>query len=97
VGDWISIPEKGRDFTLCHHIQTSSGSLSVSYQMGTEGFLTRDKADHSPPFSVEVKNAWSYISTPPYVFMVWCLIKHQGQPYLLHIELVSSLLPIKHQ
>jgi hypothetical protein len=27
------------------------------------------EADHSPPFCVEVKNAWIYISTPPYVFM----------------------------
>jgi len=28
----------------------------------------------SPPFSAEVKNAWSY--TPQYVFMAWCLVKH---------------------
>jgi hypothetical protein len=27
------------------------------------------EADHSPPSSVEVKNAWSYTSTPQYVFM----------------------------
>jgi hypothetical protein len=25
----------------------------------------RRKADHSPPFSAKVKNAWSYNSTPP--------------------------------
>jgi len=31
--------------------------------------------DHSPPSGGEVKNTWSYISTPPYVFMVRCLIK----------------------
>jgi hypothetical protein len=35
------------------------------------------EADHSPPSSAEVKNAWSYISTPPYVSMVWCLIKYR--------------------
>jgi hypothetical protein len=23
------------------------------------------EADHSPPFSAEVRNAWSYTSTPP--------------------------------
>jgi hypothetical protein len=34
------------------------------------------KADHSPPSSAEIKNAWSYISTPPYVFLAWCLILH---------------------
>jgi hypothetical protein len=35
------------------------------------------EADHSSPSSAEVKNAWSYTSIPPYVFMVWCLIKHR--------------------
>jgi hypothetical protein len=29
------------------------------------------EADHSPPSSAEVKNAWSYISTLQYVFMAW--------------------------
>jgi hypothetical protein len=30
-----------------------------------------------PPFSAEVKNVCSYISTPPYAFMALCLNKHQ--------------------
>jgi hypothetical protein len=34
--------------------------------------------DHSSPSSAEVKNAWSYTSTPQYVFMAWCLVKHRG-------------------
>jgi hypothetical protein len=34
------------------------------------------EAEHSSPFSAEVKNAWSYISTPSNVFMTWCLVKH---------------------
>jgi hypothetical protein len=29
--------------------------------------------DHSPPPSNEVKNARN--STPPYIFMAWCLVK----------------------
>jgi len=33
------------------------------------------EAPHSPPSSAEVKNAWSYTSTPRYVFTAWCLIK----------------------
>jgi hypothetical protein len=40
------------------------------------------EADHSPPSSAEVKNAWSYNSTPQYVFMAWCSVKAQGQLYL---------------
>jgi hypothetical protein len=34
------------------------------------------EADHSPLSSAEVNNAWSYTSTPQYVFMAWCLVKH---------------------
>jgi hypothetical protein len=35
------------------------------------------EADHSPPSSAKVKNAYSYTSTPPYDFMTWCLVKHR--------------------
>jgi hypothetical protein len=37
------------------------------------------EADISPPYSAEVKNAWSYTSTPQYVFMAWCLVKHRDK------------------
>jgi hypothetical protein len=33
------------------------------------------EADRSPPSSAKVKNAWSYTSTPPCVFMAWYLLK----------------------
>jgi hypothetical protein len=33
------------------------------------------EADHSPPSSAEVKNAWSYTSTPPMRLMTWCSVK----------------------
>jgi len=36
------------------------------------------EADHSPPSSAEVKNAWSCISTSQYALMAWCSIKAQG-------------------
>jgi hypothetical protein len=35
------------------------------------------EADHSFPSRAEVKNEWSYTSTPQYVFMAWCLVKHR--------------------
>jgi hypothetical protein len=35
------------------------------------------EADHSHPSSAEVKNAWGYTSTPPYVVMVQYLVKHR--------------------
>jgi hypothetical protein len=37
------------------------------------------EADHSPPSSAEVNKAWRYTSTPPYVFMAWCLVKHRNK------------------
>jgi hypothetical protein len=33
------------------------------------------EVNHSPPFTSEVKNAWSYTYTPPY-FLAWYLIKY---------------------
>jgi hypothetical protein len=33
-------------------------------------------ADYSPPANAEVKNASRCNATPPYVFTVWCLVKH---------------------
>jgi hypothetical protein len=41
-------------------------------------------ADHSPLSSTKVKNAWNYTSTPPYVFMAWCLVKHRDLTLLAH-------------
>jgi len=35
------------------------------------------ETDRSPPSTVVVKNAWSCISTPLYVLMVWCLVNHR--------------------
>jgi hypothetical protein len=43
----------------------------------------RCEADYSAPSSAEVKNAWSYTSTPQYVFMAWCLVKHRDK-FTLH-------------
>jgi len=35
------------------------------------------EADHSLPSGAKVKKEWSYNSTPRYVFMAWCLVKHK--------------------
>jgi hypothetical protein len=44
------------------------------------------EADQLLPSIAEVRNAWSYTSSPQYVFMAWCLIKQwlqvQGQLHL---------------
>jgi hypothetical protein len=43
------------------------------------------ETDHSPPSSDDIKNAWSYTSTPQYAFMAWYSVKAQGQLYLFLI------------
>jgi hypothetical protein len=58
------------NFSLHHLVQHGSGAHPASYPMGTEGCFSGGKAagreaDHSPPSNAEVKNAWSYTSTPP--------------------------------
>jgi hypothetical protein len=53
-------------------IQWVPGALSLEIKRpGRE-------ADHSPPSSAEVKNAWSYTSA----FMAWCSVEAQGSLYL---------------
>jgi hypothetical protein len=34
--------------------------------------LTEREADHLPPTSIEIKNAWNFPSTPQYVFIACC-------------------------
>jgi len=41
--------------------------------------------DHSPQSSAEVKNAWSYTSTP-HVFMTWCFVKHRVKFTLIGLK-----------
>jgi hypothetical protein len=54
-------------------IQLAPGTLSLGVNR------PRREADHSPPSGAEVRNTWSYTSTPQYAFMAWCLVKAQGQ------------------
>jgi hypothetical protein len=58
------------NLSLHHRVQTGSGAHPAYYLTDTRGFFPGVKrsgreADHSSPSSANVKNAWSYISTPP--------------------------------
>jgi hypothetical protein len=50
------------------------------------------EADHSLPPSAEIKNAWSYTSTPQYICMAWCLVKHRYNFTFTFTFTFSSLL-----
>jgi hypothetical protein len=65
----ISFWTRRRHFSLLQSFQTGSGTLTASYSMGLEPPSTAVKrpcckADHWPLSSSEVKNQWSYTSTP---------------------------------
>jgi hypothetical protein len=68
-GSRFRFPAGTGNVSLHHRDQNSSGARPTSYPMGTRGSFPGVKrsgreADHSPPSSAEVKNAWSYTSAP---------------------------------
>jgi hypothetical protein len=73
----VRVPAEAGNFSLHHRVQTGSGAHPASYPLVTRGSFPGGEADHSPPSSVEVKNAWSYTSTPHHTSMTWCSVKAQ--------------------
>jgi hypothetical protein len=79
----VLFPAGAGDFSLLHRFQNSSESHPVFCPLGTRASFPGERrlgreADHSPPSRAEVKNAWCYTSTPQYIFMAWCLVKHRN-------------------
>jgi len=79
---WVLISGRGIHF----FVPTTSRPALDSTQFPIQGVLGAflwgvkcpgRKADHSPPSSAKVKNAWDYTFTLLYVFMVWYLVKHR--------------------
>jgi hypothetical protein len=80
AGRLAFIPDRGIE-GIFFLLATGSGAHPASYPVGTCGSLPGGKvagreADHLPPSSVEIKNEWSYTSTPHY-FMTRYLVKHR--------------------
>jgi len=57
-----SIPGRGWDFSLHHHIQTGSRAHPASYPMGTRVSFPGGKVARA---CAKVTNVGSYTSTPP--------------------------------
>jgi len=69
-------------FSLSHYARSGSEAHLASGAVRTGGLFHGVKrpgreANHSHPSFVEAKIMWSYIFTPPYISMVWCLIEEQ--------------------
>jgi hypothetical protein len=70
------------NFSLLHCIQPCSGAYppipNGYWELFPWGRMwPKHEADHSTSPSVKVKNAWHYTSTPLYIFVAWCLVKHR--------------------
>jgi hypothetical protein len=66
-----------------------SGALSLGVKRpGCE-------AEHSPPSSAEVKNAWSYTSTPQYAFMAYRRRRFRDQSNPVRIRYTSPFVDVK--
>jgi hypothetical protein len=71
-----------------HPIQRVPGVVSVGIKRPAR------EADHSPPSSAEVKNAWSYTSTPQYVFMTWYLVKNRDNfTFYIYLYHLGAIIP----
>jgi len=72
MGNRGAIPGRGSDgyflFATASRTVLGSSQPRIHWLPGVK--QPGSGADHSPPSSAEIKNAWSYISTPQYVFMV---------------------------
>jgi hypothetical protein len=73
---WVQFLAEAKDCSVFHIVQTGPGAYAASYPISTRGQAAGSEADHSSPSSAGAKNIWSCTSTPPFVFMAWCLIKH---------------------
>jgi hypothetical protein len=61
----VGFPEGDEPFSSRHRVQTGSGAHPASYAMGNVYFFDAEKrpereADHSPPYSSEIKNKFSW-------------------------------------
>jgi hypothetical protein len=75
-----SISVRERDILFFTAYEQTFGDHPTTYPVGSAGSfpgLKRPKrrAVRSTPSSTEVKNEWSYTSTPPHAFMTRCLIR----------------------
>jgi hypothetical protein len=75
------------NFAMCMK-QKSKGALlfemhilSMRFFFCCFTYFTGTYIRYSPPSSAEVKNGWSYTSTPLYVSMARCLVKHMKLIY----------------
>jgi hypothetical protein len=86
-----------RVFTSPYHPERLCGPPSLLSNGYRELFHRAVKqkgfeADPSPPTSAKFKKIWTYTSTPPYVFMEKCLVKHRDRFTFFYYIIINHLL-----
>jgi hypothetical protein len=75
-----SIPSTGKEFSLRHSVQASSGDHPVSPRDLSLGVKwPGSEANLSPQCTTAVNNTCNCISTVSYIFMTWCLINYNSE------------------
>lgn len=87
--DWRAVPSNCRKFSLCRHIQPAYVAHKTSYSMsigGGGGPFHRRKAVRTLKLTtylhlVSILRMHMVVSPPPYIFMSWLFVKHQGTTF----------------
>jgi hypothetical protein len=72
-----TVIDASSDIGLEVNVEKTKYLLMSRHQNGRKNHnvkIVDRSSDISPPTSAEVNNTWIYTSTPPYVFMAYCLI-----------------------
>lgn len=90
-----SIPGKDKEWFSSQRSDRLRGSCKPRVQLVPGAVLLRIKRpgyelDYVPPSRAENKNARSYTSTPPYVFMVLNLITHRDKFAFVYLSYVTK-------
>jgi hypothetical protein len=81
LDNWGLIPSGSREFFFLppvFRLAVGPTQPPIQWVLGALCLAVKwlgHEADHSPLFSAQVKNAWIYTLTPPYIFMAWHLVK----------------------
>jgi hypothetical protein len=87
---------KRQEFFLFATVSRPAHTRWVPRVQSSEVMRPGCEADHSPPSSTEVKNEWSYTSTPHYAFLTWYLLKHRVNFSFTLVTLMASVCQLSH-
>jgi hypothetical protein len=81
----VEILRRSRDVSPFHSVHGYAPPTAF-HLMGTGVKRLVLEADCSPPYNVNIKNAWNQTSAPSHILKVWCLIEcRESRKFLQNI------------